>query len=149
MARLGRKPQGVGLVAPLVGSKHAKQRLTWFLQTLTGECSVGKACAALEICQSRFYDQRSEWLQASLGLLEPRLAGRPAKAEPTVSAEEVQALRERVRQLEARAAAVEVQAELARTLPHVVGRASAGKKTTARRGDRVSPRAGRKAPRCR
>jgi len=125
MTRLGRKPQGVGLVAPLVGSKHAKQRLTWFLQTLTGECSVGEACAALEICQSRFYDQRSEWLQASLGLLEPCSPGRPPKPEPTISPEEVQALRERVGQLEARAAAVEVQAELARTLPHVVGRASA------------------------
>jgi hypothetical protein len=77
---------------------------------------------------------------------------RPPKPEPTVLPEEVQALRQRVRQLEARAAAVEVQAELARTLPHVMGRARAGKKTTAgrgRRADRVSPRAGGKPPLCR
>jgi hypothetical protein len=152
MTRLGRKPQGVGLVTPLLGSKHAKQRMGWFLQTLNGERSVGEACAALEICESRFYDQRGEWLQAALALLEPRSPGRPPKPEPTILPEEVQTLRQRVRELEARAAAVEVQAELARTLPHVVKQAWAGKKTTAHSGHRVgraSPPAGQKPPRCR
>lgn len=131
MTHLGRKPQGVGLVSPLLGSEHAKQRMTWFLETLSGECSVGEACTALGICASRFYDQRSEWLKGALALLEPHPAGRPPKSEPSVLPEEVQALRQRVRELEARAAAAEVQAELARTLPHVVGRAGAGKKTPA------------------
>lgn len=151
MSRLGRKPQGVGLVTLLAGSQHAKQRMTWFLQTLRGECRVGEACAALGICESRFYDQRSEWLQAALALLEPRSPGRPAKPEPTASPDEVQALRQRVQELEARAAAVEVQAELARTLPHVIGRRP-GKKTTAKSGRRAGrPRspAGRKPPTCR
>jgi len=64
-----------------------------------------------------------------LALLEPRSPGRPAKPEPPIAASEVQALRERVRELEARAAAVEVQAELARTLPHVLHRPRPGKKT--------------------
>ena len=131
MTRLGRKPQGAGLVIPLEGSEHAKQRMTCFLQTLNGQCSVGEACAVLQIGPSRFFDQRSEWLQAALALLEPRSVGRPRKAEPTASPEEVQSLRQRVRELEARAAAVEVQGELARTLPHVVGQAWAGKKTAA------------------
>jgi len=131
MTRMGRKPQGVGLLTPLLGSKHAKRRMTWFLETLTGECSVGEACAALGICESRFYDQRNEWMQASLALLEPRSPGRPPKPESTVSPEEVRAMRQRIQELEARAAAVEVQAELARTLPHVIGRVRAGKKTTA------------------
>jgi hypothetical protein len=130
MTQLGRKPQGVALVKPLAGSKHAKQRMTWFLETLAGQCSVGKACAALGICESRFYDQRAAWLQASLALLEPRSAGRPSTPEPRVLPEEAQALRQRVRELEARAAAVEVQGELARTLPHVVARLRPGKKTT-------------------
>jgi hypothetical protein len=152
MTRLGRKPQGVGLVTPLQGSKHAKQRMGWFLQTLSGECSVGEACAALGIGESRFYDQRGEWLQAALALLEPRSPGRPAKPEPTILPEEVQALRQRARELEARAAAAEVQAELARTLPHVVRQASAGKKTltnSGRRANRLSRRVGRKPSRCR
>jgi hypothetical protein len=150
MSRLGRKPQGVGLVEPLAGSKHAKERMKWFLQTLSGESSVGEACAAMGIGESRFYDQRSEWLQGALALLEPRSPGRPSKPEPEIVPEEVQGLRQRVRELEARAAAVEVQAELAETLPHVVGHARVGKKTRVRRRPgRAPPRAGRKRPRCR
>jgi hypothetical protein len=143
MTRLGRKPQGAGLVTPLAGSEHAKRRLTLFLQTLAGECSVGDACAELGIGESRFFAQRSEWLQESLELLEPRSAGRPAKPEPPLSADEVQSLRQRVRELEARAAAVEVQSELARTLPHVIHRLQPGKKTmhsARRRGTRGIPR---------
>lgn len=129
MARLGRKPQGAGLVSLLAGSKHAKQRLSWFFQTLSGERSVGEACVALGIGQSRFFAQRTAWLQEALALLEPRSPGRPAKPEPPIAASEVHALRERVRELEARAAAVEVQAELVRTLPHVLHRPRPGKKT--------------------
>lgn len=131
MGRLGRgrRPQGAGLVATLSGSKHAKRRMMWFLKTLAGERRVGDACAELGIGESRFFEQRAGWLQEALGLLEPRSAGRPAKAEPPISASEVQSLRARVRELEARAAAVEVQAELARTLPHVLHRLRPGKKT--------------------
>lgn len=146
MTRLGRKPQGVGLVEGLSGSKHAKERMRWFWETLQGACSVGEACAALGICESRFYEHRSAWMQESLALLEPRAAGRPAKPAAPISPEEVRGLQERVRELEARAAAAEVQAELARTLPHVMRRA-AGKKTTEcsqSRSGRVSGRARRK-----
>jgi hypothetical protein len=146
MTRLGRKPQGVGLVEGLSGSKHAKERMRWFWETLQGECSVGEACGALGICESRFHEQRSAWMQASLALLEPRTAGRPAKPAPPISPEEVQGLREQIRVLEARAAAAEVQAELARTLPHVMRRAVEKKTTECRksRRSRVSGRARRK-----
>ena len=130
MTRLGRKPRGAESVNPLVGSQHAKARLKAFLETLSGEVSVEEACQQLGICQSRFFEQRTAWLHESLGLLEPRVAGRPRKEEETVSAEEAQLLRQRVQELEARAAALEVQAELARTLPHVVARASVPKKTS-------------------
>jgi len=143
MTRLGRKPQGAGLVPPLTGSEHAKRRLTLFLQTLAGECSVGEACAELGIGESRFFAQRGAWLQESLELLEPRSPGRPTKPEPPESPEESQLLHERVRDLEARAAAVEVQAELVRTLPHVLHRFRPGKKTerpSRRRGVRSVPR---------
>jgi helix-turn-helix protein len=132
MSRLGRRPQGAGLVTPLEGSEHAKQRLKLFLQTLSGQCSVREACAELGICESRFHDQRAEWLRGSLELLEPRSPGRPPKPEPPLTPAEVESLRERVRELEARAAAVEVQAELASVLPHVIHRPSPGKKTTRR-----------------
>jgi hypothetical protein len=131
MTRLGRKPQGAELVDSLIGSDHAKTRLRTFLETLSGELSVDEACRRLGICSSRFFEQRTAWLHDSIELLEPRPAGRPRKEEPTVSAEEAQGLRERVKELEARAAAVEVQAELARTLPHVLARAATLKKTSA------------------
>ena len=84
MARLGRKPQGVGLVAPLAGSKHAKQRMTWFLQTLAGECSVGEACAALGIASRGSMTSGARGCRSRWRLLEPRSPGRPAKPEPTV-----------------------------------------------------------------
>jgi hypothetical protein len=130
------------LVSLLAGSKHAKERMIWFLQTLAGERSVGDACAELEIGESRFFAQRVAWLQEALALLEPRSPGRPAKPEPPIAPAEVQTLRERVRELEARAAAVEVQAELARTLPHVLHRPRPGKKTKSparRRAVRLPP----------
>ena len=91
------------------------------------------------------------WLQEALALLEPRSPGRPAKPEPPIEPSEVQSLRERVRELEARAAAVEVQAELARTLPHVLHRPQPGKKTKSsvrRRPVRLPPQS-RKAQPCR
>lgn len=129
MTRLGRKPQGAQLVDLLQGSEHAKSRLKTFLETLSGEVSVAEACHRLGISPSRFFDQRNAWLHDSLGLLEPRAVGRPRQDEPTISLEEAQSLRGRVQELEARSAAVEAQAELARVLPHVVARAPAPKKT--------------------
>lgn len=130
MTRWGRKPQGVGLVVPLAGSEHAKRRMTLFLRTLSGKCSVPEACAELGIGQSRFFAQRSAWLQQSLTLLEPRSPGRPSKPDSAPAGEDMRQLQDRLRQLEARSAAVEVQAELASLLPHVMRRPRPGKKTT-------------------
>lgn len=129
MTRLGRKPQGAELVDALAGSEHAKARLKLFLQTMADELSVGAACQQLGICESRFYEQRTAWLHDSIEFLEPRAAGRPRKDEAMIAPAELQAVQQRVQELEARAAAVEVQAELVRTLPQVVARAAVPKKT--------------------
>jgi hypothetical protein len=129
MTGVGRKPQGAALVNPLAGSEHAKRRLALFLQTLSGQSTVGAACAELGIGESRFFAQRAAWLQQSLELLEPRTPGRPPKPEPAPAAEDVRRLQQRVRQLEARSVAVEAQAELAGLLPHRL-RGRVGKKTT-------------------
>lgn len=128
MTRAGRKPQGVELIQQLVGSAHAQQRMRFFLQTLMGECPVAEACEQLGISASRFFAQRTAWLQGALELLEPRSPGRPAKADQPVSHAEAYQLRQRLRELEARAAIVAVEGELARTLPHVVARAESLKK---------------------
>lgn len=128
MTRLGRKPQGAALVAALPGSEHTKQRLTLFLQTLSGQCSVKAACLELGICESRFFAQRAEWLAESLALLEPGSPGRPAKPEPGPEQAEVNALRAQVHELEARLAAAEVRSELACLLPRLAGTALPRKK---------------------
>jgi hypothetical protein len=142
MTRTGRKPQGAALVDRLYGSDHAKARLKLFLQTLNGELTVDQACEKLDIWSSRFFDQRNAWLHEALALLEPRPVGRPRHEPPTASPEEVAALRQRVQELEARAAAVEAQAELVRTLPHVVARAAAPKKTPPHAVQRRQPARG-------
>lgn len=110
MTRLGRKPQGAELVDALAGSEHAKARLKLFLQTMADELSIGAACQQLGICASRFYEQRTAWLHDSIAFLEPRAAGRPRKDEAVITP-------------------AELQAELVRTLPQVVARAAAPKKT--------------------
>lgn len=117
MARLGRKPKGAELVDALAGSSHAKARLKLFLQTLADELTVGEACRRLGICPSRFFEQRTAWLHESIELLEPRAAGRPRKPAASASAAEVAAMKQRLEELEVRAAVSEAQAELARTLP--------------------------------
>jgi hypothetical protein len=144
MTRLGRKPQGARLVVALAGSKHAKRRLKMFLETLAGHCHVEDACAELGIGPSRFFAQRAEWLQEALALLEPRAAGRPQKLQTPISPVEVEDLRRRVRELEGQAAALEVQAELARTLPHVLHQRRPGKKT---KSERTTTKAARRRAR--
>lgn len=129
MTRTGRKPQGVRLLSPLSGSEFAKRRMALFIQTLAGETSVVEACKELQIGESRFYGQRAEWLQAALDLLEPRSAGRPHKVTPPPSAEEVERLREQLRETEARASAFAVKAELAGALRVHRASCAAPKKT--------------------
>ena len=128
MTRLGRKPQGAALVMSLCGSEHAQRRMRLFLQTLADQCSVVQACAELGLSQSRFFEQRAAWLQGALELLEPRSPGRPPQAPPPIAPAEVQTLQQRIRELEARATAAEVQAELSAALPHVFRRTQPIKK---------------------
>jgi hypothetical protein len=129
MGHLGRKPQGVKLLEGLAGSEHARRRMTLFLETLAGERMVAEACHELGIGPSRFFAQRAEWLQEALGLLEPRSPGRPPQAAPSGSLVEIEALRRRVGELEARALAAEVRAEHGRTLAGVIRPRRPGKKT--------------------
>jgi len=95
--------QGVELIQGLAGSAHAQRRMLYFLQTLAGECTVAQACTQLDICESRFFAQRSAWLQGALELLEPRSPGRPAKADRLISTGKCP-VAQQVRALETRAA---------------------------------------------
>lgn len=136
MTHLGRRPQGVKLLEALAGSEHARRRMTVFLETLAGQSTVDQACQELGIRPSRFFAQRGQWLQEALELLEPRPAGRSSRPEVTGSTAEVESLRRQVGELEARAMAAEVRAELGQTLPQVIRPPRPGKKTMHRRRGR-------------
>ena len=138
MTKLGRKPQGAALVSALPGSEHTKKRLTLFLQTMSGQCSAREACQELEICESRFFAQRAEWLEESLALLEPGSPGRPAKPALLPEPAEVDALRERVRELEHLLAVAEVRSDLACSLPRLAGESPTEKKSRRPRSGAVS-----------
>jgi hypothetical protein len=130
MARVGRKPFRLKHLDRLAASPLAKIRLEWLLKSLSGECTVPEACAALGINESRFHQLRGDWLQAAAASLEPGRPGpRPKEASP--EAAEIAALEGEVRGLKLELHASQVRAELAEALPHVVGlEHPAGKKTT-------------------
>lgn len=132
MTHVGRKPQGVKLLEEVPGSEHARRRMTLFLETMAGQRTVVEACRELGIGESRFFAQRAEWLAGALGLLEPRSPGRPPRPAPTASSAELEALRRQVGELEARAMAAEVRAELGGALPQGIRPRRPGKKTARR-----------------
>ena len=119
MTHRGRKPLALAHVHKLDGSERAKQRMTVFLKTLEGQCTVDEACQELGVCESHFHGLRDAWMQGSLELLEPRPLGRPPRA---AEAESSRALRERVAQLERQLAL----AELRRDVADIVGHGAVG-----------------------
>jgi hypothetical protein len=128
MARAGRKPFRLKHLKKLAVSPLVKTRLEWLLKSLSGECTVPEACAALGINESRFHKLRSDWLQASAERLEPGRPGRRAQAK-SPETRQIIALEDKVRSLEVQLRAAEVRAELAQALPQVVRAAGgAGKK---------------------
>jgi hypothetical protein len=114
----------------LEGSGQAKERLEVILATITGQLTVDQACRRLAVKPSRFYQMRTEILEASLECLEPRPMGRPphvATAEEARCAE----LEQQVEQLQAELKLSEVREEIARTMPHMAESHAPGKKTKA------------------
>ncbi len=109
---------GPALVQNLDGSDRAKQRLEVILATITGQMTIDQACECLVIGPSRFYQMRTEVLEASLKHLEPRLIGRPAHVQ---TAEEARCdeLQQQVEQLRAELKISGVREEIARAMPHL------------------------------
>ena len=109
---------GPALVQNLDGSQRAKQRLEVILATITGQITIEQACQRLVIGPSRFYQMRTEVLEASLEYLEPRPMGRPAHVQ---TAEEARCdeLQQQVEQLRAELKISGVREEIARAMPHL------------------------------
>jgi transposase-like protein len=124
----GRQPSGPEYVASLPGSEQAKQRLQVILETMTGDYGVQEACRRLDISEQRFYQLRTELLQAALERLEPRPAGRPPQSQ--VEETDVELLKARVSELEIELKAAQLREEIAVAMPHVVHHPEAAEKKT-------------------
>jgi hypothetical protein len=120
MVRKGRKPLGAAHVEHLHGTRLAKRRLEMILKTIRGEITVGEACQALSIGESRFHALRNQWLQESVELLEPRPTGRPRRLPEVPNAEQVAALESEIQRLRQELMVAEVREEVGRVMPHVV-----------------------------
>src|SRR5262245_55835330 len=83
----GRRPEWAAAVDRLEGSAVAKARLMAVLQALTGRQTAAQACLQVGLSERRFRGLRDRMLQAALGGLEPRPAGRPASPAAAAAAD--------------------------------------------------------------
>lgn len=115
----GRPPLGPGLADRVEGSAPAKERLKIILATIAGQVTVAEACEKLGVNEARFHELRTEWLQASVALLEPKPLGRPAtQVSPEVT--EIASLKLQVQELKIDLRAAQIREELALLMPHVL-----------------------------
>jgi hypothetical protein len=140
----GRKPEGVGLIERLAGSEAAKTRLELILEALAGRRTVAEVCRQLGLGERRFHALRQQVLQAALGSLEPRPAGRPAQT-PSAADGRVAALEAAVQELRLDLRAAQIREEIALALPHLLQRAAQTKKA-GRLPHRCRPTGPRAAP---
>jgi hypothetical protein len=111
----GRRPLSIDdQVNRVSGSPVAKARLRVILANLAGQISVGDACAALEICESWFFELKQQSLQRWATTLEPQSPGRRPSVEKTPEQARISALEEQVRQIELELKAAQLREELAR-----------------------------------
>lgn len=115
---MARPPKGVKIVDRFDGTDGAKERLKTILETLTGETSVLEAVERLGVSESRFYQLRDEVLKAGLSTMEPSRRGRPP-AHRSEEMEEIEKLREEVKDLRKELEKERVRTVLAKGLPHV------------------------------
>ena len=123
----GRKPTGPPLVQHLDGSEQAKDRLEVILDTVAGKTNIAKACELLDVKAARFFQLRTEVLQAALARLEPRPAGRPPRQ---LSAEELRIaeLERELQDARLQQKATEARLTIAQIMPQLT--TEAPKKTT-------------------
>ncbi len=122
----GRKPIGPPLVHRLDGSERAKDRMEAILQTVAGTLTIREACDRLGIDEARFFQLRTEALQAGLSRLEPRPLGRPSQ-QLSPEQQRIAELEEQLREKERQQRAMETKLQIALVMPQLVK--DPGKKT--------------------
>ena len=122
----GRKPIGPPLVHRLDGSEQAKDRMEAILETVAGTITIRQACDRLGIDEARFFQLRTEALQAGLSRLEPRPLGRPPR-QPSPEQQRIAELEQELQEKERQQRAMEARWEIALVMPQLFK--EAGKKT--------------------
>lgn len=107
-----RPNKGLGHVDALQGDPESKWRLKVVLATLTGEMLVDEAHDELGIGQSQFANLRKQALQGALDALQPKPVGRPRRVTAHSEAE-VEAMQQRIVELERDAVVLRSRLELA------------------------------------
>ncbi len=123
----GRKPIGPPLVHRLDGSERAKDRMEVILETVAGTITIRQACDRLGIDEARFFQLRTEALQAGLARLEPRPMGRPPR-QASPEQQRIAELEEQLREKERQQKALETRLEIALVMPQLIK--ETGKKTS-------------------
>ena len=139
----GRPPLGPELVDRLCTTEEAKTRLKAILETIAGTKTVDEACAQLDVSESRFHELKAIALASAASGLEPAPRGRPRKQEDP-AASEVEALKERVRELEQELVFAKTRTVLATAFPHLIKDPNAEKKKNPRDKRRKKRKAERK-----
>ena len=125
----GRKPLGPRLARHLEGTEQAKERLEIILETIAGQRTIEEACEELDISDARFFQMRTQVLEAALARLEPRPAGRPSRSE-SPEQRKIAELEQQVQEKESQLQGTRVQLEIAQALPQLVQEEGVKKKTT-------------------
>ena len=116
MAKRGRRTSAGSIVGRLEGPPLAKERVLAVLGNLGGTLPASEAAGKLRLSSAMFRRLRELLLVASLGALEPRRRGRPARVVPG-HARELRRLEARVSDLEEELALSRVREEIALVLP--------------------------------
>lgn len=131
----GRRSEGSRLVYRVAGSPDAQRRGEVLLDLLACRLSIQAAGDRLGLGQARVNLLRQKIVQAVVLTLEPRPAGRPAKATDDRD-RELQQLRTRVAELEHEVKVLELKTELNSVIRMTPGASASGKKTKQPRRER-------------
>lgn len=123
----GRPPLGPDLVDRLGTTEEAKTRLKAILETIAGTKTVEEACALLDVSESRFHELKAIALASAASGLEPAPRGRPRKQDDP-AASEVEALRQKVTELERELIFAKARAVVATAFPHLIKDPNSAKK---------------------
>jgi hypothetical protein len=129
----GRRTDNAKLIEQLDLAPQAKERLQRIVATLTGQQTVVEACGRLGLSERHFHTLRIQVLQEAGRWLEGRRSGRPRQRSNTDA--QVASLQTEILQLRINLQTARIREEIALTMPHLIQRSQAKKKTKGNRGN--------------